>query len=194
MNLQGCLPGKRAVVVLGSGDIGLIMARRMTLSGMEVEGVYELMDYPSGLKRNIVQCLEDFSIPLHLSSTVTRLEGRLASRPFGSRRSIRNEASCSRTEKRVACDTLLLSVGLLPENEVARGAGVALDPVTGGPVVDDRLATSVPGVFSCGNALHVHDLAGLRGAGRRGCRRERRRIRSCAFRAVRFALGRGRRS
>lgn len=159
MNLQGCLPGGRAVV-LGSGDIGLIMARRMTLSGMEVEGVYELMDYPSGLKRNIVQCLEDFDIPLHLSSTVTRLEG--ASRleaVWVSQVDPATRRPVPGTETRVACDTLLLSVGLLPENEVARGAGVALDPVTGGPVVDDRLSTSVPGVFSCGNALHVHDLA-----------------------------------
>ena len=159
MNLQGCLPGKRAVV-LGSGDIGLIMARRMTLSGMEVEGVYELMDYPSGLKRNIVQCLEDFSIPLHLSSTVTRLEGEARLEAvWVSQVDPATRRPVPGTEKRVACDTLLLSVGLLPENEVARGAGVALDPVTGGPVVDDRLATSVPGVFSCGNALHVHDLA-----------------------------------
>lgn len=159
MNLQGCLPGKRAVV-LGSGDIGLIMARRMTLSGMEVEGVYELMDYPSGLKRNIVQCLDDFGISLHLSSTVTKLEGssRLEA-VWVSDVDPATRKPVPGTEHRVECDTLLLSVGLLPENEVAKSAGVVLDPVTGGPVVDDRLATNVPGVFSCGNALHVHDLA-----------------------------------
>lgn len=159
MNLQGCIPGKRAVV-LGSGDIGLIMARRMTLSGMEVVGVYELMPYASGLKRNIVQCLHDFGIPLHLSQTVVRLEGRhrleavwVAQVDPVTRKAIGG------TEERVECDTLLLSVGLIPENELAKSAGVVLDAVTGGPVVDDLLSTSVPGIFSCGNALHVHDLA-----------------------------------
>lgn len=159
MNLQGCLPGKRAVV-LGSGDIGLIMARRMTLAGMQVEGVYELMPTPSGLKRNIVQCLQDFDIPLHLSRTVVRLEGErrlqavwIAHVDPATHRPLPN------TAVRVPCDTLVLSVGLLPENEVAKSAGVELDRVTGGPVVDDRFETNVPGVFSCGNALHIHDLA-----------------------------------
>ncbi len=167
MNLQGCLPGRRAVV-LGSGDIGLIMARRMMLSGMEVEGVYELMDYPSGLKRNIVQCLEDFGIPLHLSSTVTRLEGTSRLEAVGSRRLIPLRGDRSPNRDARACDTLLLSVGLLPKTK-SPGRGRALDPVTGGPVVDDRLSTSVPGVFSCGNALHVHDLADF--AAQEGVRR-----------------------
>lgn len=159
MNLQGCLPGKRAVI-LGSGDIGLIMARRMTLSGMEVEGVFELRDYPSGLKRNIVQCLDDFGIPLTLSATVVRLEGKrrleavwVADVDPATRKPIPS------TERRIECDTLLLSVGLIPENELAKAAGVAMDAVTGGAQVNDALATSVPGVFACGNALHVHDLA-----------------------------------
>ena len=164
INLHGCLPGRRAVI-LGSGDIGLIMARRMTLEGMEVEGVYELLDHPSGLKRNIVQCLDDFGIPLHLSHTVvaTHGAGRLESVDIAAvdpatRRAIEG------TEQNVACDTLVLSCGLIPENELAREAGVALSPVTGGALVDDRLETSIPGVFACGNALHVHDLADLAAA------------------------------
>ncbi len=158
MNLQGCLPGRRAVV-LGSGDIGLIMARRMALQGAEVVGVYELMDTPSGLRRNIVQCLDDFGIPLHLSRTVTRLEGegRLTA-VYVSEVDPATRRPVPGTEERVECDTLLLSVGLLPENEVAKTAAVELSPVTGGAVVDERLETSVPGVFACGNALHIHDL------------------------------------
>ena len=164
INLQGCLPGRRAVI-LGSGDIGLIMARRMTLEGMEVVGVYELLDHPSGLKRNIVQCLDDFGIPLHLSHTVVATHGRtrlesvdIAEVDPATRRPIEG------TEVSVACDTLVLSCGLIPENEVAREAGVALSPVTGGAIVDERLETSVPGVYACGNALHVHDLADLAAA------------------------------
>ncbi len=161
INLQGCLPGKRAVI-LGSGDIGLIMARRMTLEGMEVEGVYELLSYPSGLRRNIVQCLDDFGIPLHLSHTVVATHGRtrlesvdIAEVDPGTRRPIPG------TEVNVVCDTLVLSCGLIPENELAREAGIELSGATGGAVVDERLATNVPGVFACGNALHVHDLADL---------------------------------
>ena len=161
INLQGCLPGKRAVI-LGSGDIGLIMARRMTLEGMEVEGVYELLAHPSGLRRNIVQCLDDFSIPLHLSHTVVATHGRtrlesvdIAEVDPATRRPIPG------TEVNVECDTLVLSCGLIPENELAREAGVELCAGTGGAVVDELLATSVPGVFACGNALHVHDLADL---------------------------------
>ncbi|MRX83720.1 FAD-dependent oxidoreductase [Eggerthella guodeyinii] len=158
MNLQGCLPGRRAVI-LGSGDIGLIMARRLASQGAEVVGVHELMPHPSGLRRNVVQCLDDFGIPLHLSSTVTRLEGEgRLSAVYVSRVDPETIQAIPGTEQRIACDTLLLSVGLLPENEVAKSAGVGLDPVTGGARVDNRLATDVPGVFACGNALHVHDL------------------------------------
>ena len=147
-------------MVLGSGDIGLIMARRMSLSGIRVLGVYEIMPFSSGLRRNIVQCLDDFGIPLHLSRTVVRLEGEtrlnavvVADVDPSTRRPIEG------TEERIPCDTLVLSCGLIPENEVAKTAGVALSPITGGAVVDERLATSVPGIFACGNALHVHDLA-----------------------------------
>ncbi len=164
INLQGCLPGKRAVI-LGSGDIGLIMARRMTLEGMEVEGVYELLSFPSGLRRNIVQCLDDFGIPLHLSHTVVATHGRtrlesvdIAEVDPATRRPIGG------TEVNVACDTLVLSCGLIPENELAREAGIELAPATGGAVVDEKLATTAPGVFACGNALHVHDLADLAAA------------------------------
>lgn len=159
MNLQGLVPGSTAVV-LGSGDIGLIMARRMSLSGIRVLGVYEIMPFSSGLRRNIVQCLDDFGIPLHLSRTVVRLEGEtrlnavvVADVDPSTRRPVEG------TEERIPCDTLVLSCGLIPENEVAKTAGVALSPITGGAVVDEHLATSVPGVFACGNALHVHDLA-----------------------------------
>ena len=158
MNLQGCLPGKN-VVILGSGDIGLIMARRLVSQGAKVLGVYELMPYPSGLRRNIVQCLDDYGIPLHLSSTVTRLEGEgRLSAVYVSDVDAETLRPIPGTERRVACDTLLLSVGLLPENEVAKTAGVTLDPVTGGASVDNDLETDVPGIFACGNALHVHDL------------------------------------
>lgn len=158
-NLQGCLPGRR-VAILGSGDIGLIMARRMALQGAEVVGVYELMPTPSGLRRNIVQCLDDFGIPLHLSTTVTRLEGEgRLSAVWVSDVDPETLRPIPGTERRVECDTLLLSVGLLPENELAKTAGVMLDPVTGGAVVDESLQTSEPGVFACGNALHIHDLA-----------------------------------
>lgn len=158
MNLQGSLPGRR-VVILGSGDIGLIMARRLVSQGAEVVGVHELMPYPSGLRRNVVQCLDDFGIPLHLSSTVTRLEGsgRLEA-VYVSRVDPDTLDPIPGTEQRVACDTLLLSVGLIPENEIAKTAGVTLDTVTGGARVDNRCATEVPGLFACGNALHVHDL------------------------------------
>jgi hypothetical protein len=158
INLQGCLPGKRAVI-LGSGDIGLIMARRLVSQGAEVLGVYELMPQPSGLRRNIVQCLNDYHIPLHLSRTVTRLEGeRRLEAVYISQVDPQTLAVIPGTEQRVACDTLLLSVGLLPENEVAKTAGITLDPISGGPVVDNNFATEIPGVFCCGNSLQVHDL------------------------------------
>ena len=157
VNMEGYLVGKR-VLILGSGDIGLIMARRMTLEGAHVHAVAEVMPYSGGLKRNIVQCLEDFHIPLYLSTTVVDIHGRerleavTLAQVDGSRRPIPG------TERRIPCDTLLLSVGLLPENELSREAGVQMDPVTGGPVVSDDLSTSLPGVFACGNVLHVHDL------------------------------------
>ncbi len=159
MNLQGCLPGRR-VVILGSGDIGLIMARRLTIQGAQVVGVYEIASEPSGLRRNIVQCLDDFGIPLITSATVTRLAGddRLEA-VYVSKVDPRTRTPIEGTEERVACDTLLLSVGLIPENEVAKTIGVELDPVTGGARVDNMLHTNVAGVFACGNALHVHDLA-----------------------------------
>lgn len=158
MNLQGCLPGRR-VVILGSGDIGLIMARRLATSGAQVVGVYELMPYPSGLRRNIVQCLDDFGIPLILSHTVTRLEGEgRLSAVYISEVDPDTLQVVPDTEQRVECDTLLLSVGLLPENEVAQTAGVVLSGITGGAVVDNHLATHIPGIYACGNALHIHDL------------------------------------
>ncbi len=157
VNMEGFMPGKN-VVILGSGDIGLIMARRMTLEGAKVHAVAEVLPYSGGLKRNIVQCLEDFDIPLYLSTTVVdihgreRLEGVILARVDENRRPIPG------TEQHIPCDTLLLSVGLLPENELSSAAGVRLSGVTGGPEVTDRLATSIPGVFACGNVLHVHDL------------------------------------
>lgn len=157
VNMENIMPGKR-VVILGSGDIGLIMARRMTLEGATVEAVFELLPYSSGLPRNIQQCLVDYGIPLFLSTTVVEIVG--VSRLEGVKVAAVDErrAPIPGTERFVSCDTLLLSVGLIPENELAREAGVALDGVTGGPKVDDRCMTGIPGIFSCGNALHVHDL------------------------------------
>ena len=158
VNIDGYLPGKN-VVIMGSGDIGLIMARRMTLEGAHVKMVAELMPYPGGLTRNIVQCLDDFGIPLKLSHTVTKIHGR------GRLRGVTVSAAdaalkpVAGTETFVPCDTLLLSVGLIPENELTRGMGALIDPVTGGPVVDSDLMTTCPGVFACGNAVQVHDLA-----------------------------------
>lgn len=159
INLQGCIPGRRAVV-LGSGDIGLIMARRMTLEGMEVVGVHEIMPQPSGLRRNIVQCLDDFGIPLTLCSTVTRVEGaRRLEAVWVSSVDPRTRQPIPGTERRIECDTLVLSVGLIPENGLADMLGCESDPATGGPKVDGSFQTSVPGAFSCGNSLHIHDLA-----------------------------------
>jgi sarcosine oxidase subunit alpha len=158
VNLENMLPGHR-ICILGSGDIGLIMARRMTLEGARVEGVFEILPWSSGLPRNIRQCLTDYDIPLFLSTTVVdivgmgRLEGVRVAEVDGDRRPIGG------TERFVPCDTLLLSVGLIPENELAREAGITLNPVTGGPLVDENCMTDAPGIFSCGNALHVHDLA-----------------------------------
>ena len=157
LNMEGLMAGKR-VVILGSGDIGLIMARRMTLEGAKVKAVAELMPYSGGLKRNIVQCLDDFGIPLKLSHTVTRIHGKERVTGVTLSQVGADRKPIPGTEEFYECDTLLLSCGLLPENELSKTAGVALDPVTGGAVVSDSLETSVPGIFSCGNVLHVHDL------------------------------------
>lgn len=158
INCHGYLPGRR-VVILGSGDIGLIMARRFTLEGAKVLAVCELMDYSSGLARNIVQCLEDFKIPLYLSHTVVRVHGKERVEGVEISAVDENLMPIKGSEKYIPCDTLLLSVGLIPENELCEGANICLDRATGGPVVDERLQTSVDGIFSCGNSLHVHDLA-----------------------------------
>jgi NADPH-dependent 2,4-dienoyl-CoA reductase/sulfur reductase-like enzyme len=158
INLQNIMVGKR-VVIMGSGDIGLIMARRMTLEGAKVEGVFELLPYSSGLPRNIQQCLMDYDIPLHLSTSVVKIHGK--ERLTGVTVACMDEKfqPIPGTERDVPCDTLLLSVGLIPENELSRGAQVDIEPRTNGASVDDTLMTSIPGVFSCGNVLHVHDLA-----------------------------------
>ena len=155
--MKGYMPGKKAVV-LGSGDIGLIMARRMRLEGAEVEAVLELMPFSGGLKRNIVQCLEDFDIPLLLSHTVTEIHGEDRLTGVTIAQVDENLVPIESTKRFIECDTLLLSVGLIPENELSKAAGVELDPVTGGAVVDEYRETSVSGIFSCGNVLHVHDL------------------------------------
>lgn len=157
VNLQNIMVGSR-VVVLGSGDIGLIMARRMTLEGAKVEGVFELLPYASGLPRNIQQCLNDYGIPLHLSTTVTRIHGKGRVTGVTVARVDENRTPVPGTERMVPCDTLLLSVGLIPENELSAGADIELAPRTSGAFVDDQYMTTVPGVFSCGNVLHVHDL------------------------------------
>lgn len=157
LNIDGLLVGRR-VVILGSGDIGLIMARRMTLEGARVLAVVELMPYSNGLTRNIVQCLEDFQIPLYLSHTVTNVVGRGRLEQVVVSRVDENKAPIPGTEITFDCDTLLLSVGLIPENELSREAGIELDPRTNGPVVYENMQTSLPGVFACGNVLHVHDL------------------------------------
>lgn len=157
MNIEGLKVGKE-VVILGSGDIGLIMARRMTLEGAKVKVVAELMPYSGGLKRNIVQCLEDYGIPLKLSHTITNIEGKERVTGVTIAEVGPDRKPIKGTEESYSCDTLLLSVGLLPENELTRGIGVAMSRVTRGPQVNDRLETEVEGVFACGNVLHVHDL------------------------------------
>ena len=157
VNMEGYMPGKE-VVILGSGDIGLIMARRMTLEGAKVKVVAELMPYSGGLKRNIVQCLNDFDIPLKLSHTVVDIEGKERVEAVTIAEVGPDRKPIPGTEIRYTCDTLLLSCGLLPENELSRSAGVMLSPVTFGPIVNDSLETSIDGVFACGNVLHVHDL------------------------------------
>ena len=158
INIENLKPGSRAVI-LGSGDIGLIMARRCTLEGISVEGVYELMPYANGLRRNVKNCLDDFGIPLHLSTTVTRVIGHDRVEAVEVSQVDEHLAPIAGTERVVPCDTLLLSVGLIPENELSVAAGVELDPRTRGAVVDQSLQTGVPGIFACGNVLHVHDLA-----------------------------------
>lgn len=157
VNMMGLLPGRR-VVILGSGDIGLIMARRLTLEGVEVLGVFEIMPYANGLNRNIVQCLHDYDIPLHLSTTIVDIRGRervesVTVAPVDE--SLRPDLGRART---IACDTVLLSIGLIPENELSRRIDLRLDPVTSGPVVNSTMETSIGGVFACGNVVHIHDL------------------------------------
>lgn len=157
VNILGYMPTKRCVI-LGSGDIGMIMARRLTLEGAEVEGVYEIKDTPAGLARNVAQCLDDYNIPLHLSTTVTRVIGEKRVEAVEVAQVDEHMNPIEGTERVIPCDALILSVGLIPENEIAEKLGVELDPATKGAYVDQKLMTSVPGVFSCGNALHVNDL------------------------------------
>lgn len=157
VNMENLKPGSK-VAILGSGDIGLIMARRLTLEGIEVVGVYELMSYPNGLYRNIKNCLDDFDIPLYLSTTVTKINGSDRLESIEVTKVDEDLCPIAGTEATIDCDTLLLSIGLIPENELSKKAGVVLNPITNGPVVDDDLETSVAGIFACGNVLHVHDL------------------------------------
>jgi NADPH-dependent 2,4-dienoyl-CoA reductase/sulfur reductase-like enzyme len=157
INMEGLLPGKK-VVVLGSGDVGLIMARRFTLEGAEVEGVYEILPRPGGLTRNVVQCLEDYGIPLHVSHTIVDIKGKERVEGVIVARVDERFKPVPGTERYIPCDTVLLSVGLIPENELSKKADIEMDPTTGGPVVDEYMETSVPGIFACGNVVHVHDL------------------------------------
>jgi thioredoxin reductase len=157
VNIEGFLPGKE-VVILGSGDIGLIMARRMTLEGARVLMVCEILPFSGGLKRNIVQCLDDFDIPLRLSHTITKIHGKYRVEGVTVQQVTLDKTPIPGTEEFVACDTILLSVGLIPENELSRKAGLEIHTTTQGPLVNDRFETSIPGVFACGNVLHVHDL------------------------------------
>ena len=157
VNMKGYMPGKE-VVILGSGDIGLIMARRMTLEGAKVKAVCELMPYSGGLARNIEQCLNDFNIPLHLSHTVVNIHGKDRLEGVTIAKVDENRRPIKESEEYIPCDTLLLSCGLIPENELTKSAGISLDRVTGGAVVDGERETEVPGIFACGNVLHVHDL------------------------------------
>ena len=157
INCEGYMVGKK-VVILGSGDIGLIMARRMTLEGAKVEAVCELLPYSGGLTRNIVQCLEDFDIPLYLSTTVCEIHGKGRLEGVTIAQVDENRKPIEETKRYIPCDTLLLSVGLIPENELTRAAGIPMDPITGGAIVDENCQTNVPGIFACGNVLQVHDL------------------------------------
>ena len=157
VNIDGYMPGKK-IIILGSGDIGLIMARRMTLESAKVEAVVEIMPFSSGLNRNIVQCLNDFNIPLYLSHTITSVKGEERLESVVVSEVDKNFKPIKGTEREVKCDTLLLSVGLLPENEMSKRADVVLSNITGGAIVNERFETSTPGIFACGNVLHVHDL------------------------------------
>lgn len=157
INIDGYIPGEEAVI-LGSGDIGLIMARRLTLEGVKVKAVYELMSYSSGLKRNIVQCLDDYGIPLYLDHTVVNIHGKDRVEGVTVARVDENKKPIHGTEQFVSCDTLVLSVGLIPENELSKKAGVQLNGTTGGLLVDDSMSTNRDGIFACGNVVHVHDL------------------------------------
>jgi thioredoxin reductase len=157
INMEGLRPGNR-VVILGSGDIGLIMARRMTLEGMDVVGVYEIMQAPGGLTRNIVQCLDDYDIPLHLATTVAQIHGEKRIEAVTVMGVDENRRPIPGTAERIECDLLVLSVGLIPENELSEQAGIVIDPITKGPVVDDEMMTSIPGIFACGNVAAVFDL------------------------------------
>jgi thioredoxin reductase len=157
VNIEGCLPGKD-VVILGSGDIGLIMARRLFLEGCNVKGVYELMPFSTGLSRNIVQCLDDYSIPLYYSHTVTKIYGSRRLEAVEISQADKDLKPKAQTNKKIVCDTLLLSVGLIPENELSKTCGIEIDRYSGGPLVDENLETSVDGIFSCGNSLFVNDI------------------------------------
>ena len=158
INIEGYIPG-REVVVLGSGDIGMIMARRMTLEGARVKAVLEIMPFSTGLIRNRVQCLDDFNIPLKFNHTITRIEGRKRVERVTVAQVDKNLQAIPGTEEEISCDTILLSVGLIPENELTGEVGIELDPVTRGPIVNENRETEIEGIFACGNVLHVHDLA-----------------------------------
>lgn len=157
VNMEGYMVGKK-IVILGSGDIGLIMARRLTLEGAEVQAVVEIMPFSSGLVRNIVQCLDDYGIPLFFSHTVTEIRGRYRVEGITVAKVDKDRRPIPGTEMNFECDTLLLSVGLIPENELSKSAGIKIDPVTGGPAVNESMETSIKGIFACGNVVHVHDL------------------------------------
>ena len=157
INMEGLMPGKK-IVVLGSGDVGLIMARRFTLEGAEVEGVYEILPHPGGLTRNVVQCLQDYDIPLHLSHTIVNIKGRKRVEGVTVAQVDQQFNPVKGTERYIPCDTVILSVGLIPENELSQKANVSIDLKTSGPVVNEYMETSVPGIFACGNVVQVHDL------------------------------------
>jgi len=157
VNIEGYLPGKK-IVIVGSGDVGLIMARRFILEGAKVEGVYEIMPYPGGLNRNVVQCLQDYDIPLHLSHTVVEIKGKKRVEGATVAEVDEHMKPIKGTERFVSCDTIILAIGLIPENELSKRSGIQMDDTRGGPTVNEWMETSIPGVFACGNVVHVHDL------------------------------------